>query len=148
MSRRKKVTRGNPAARVTVYHYTHQSHMPSILRAGELRITESNVSFEKAHAGPDVLWLSTDPDLIGSTASGLGLFGGGGESKAQVRFTLSLPKAEVHVWRDWARQHGSNERAISTLAAAGGSDAWRVIERPVAQSEWVSIDGARDDAGR
>ncbi|WP_198517634.1 hypothetical protein [Microbacterium lacus] len=142
MTRKKKVPRGNPAARVIVYHYTHESHMPSILQSGVIRLTESNVSFEKAHAGPDVVWLTTDPELLGSVSSGLRY--ASGDSKAQVRITVSLPRHEVHTWGEWARKHGSSERALTTLAAAGGASKWRVIERPIERHEWVSVDRASD----
>lgn len=138
MSRRKKASRGNPASLVTLYHYTHKRHLASIRASGVLRTTESNVSLRREHAGPDVLWLTSNPGALGSVENGLRM--ANGASKAQVRFTIRVPRSEVHAWTSWAARQGSDARAQAALARAGGSREWMVIERPVPEREWVAVD--------
>lgn len=137
MTRPKTSRRQRPDVPVRLFHYTHEHHLESIFQTGELRTTESNISFECAHAGPPVVWLSTNPDLIGTTANGLQLVDG--RSKAQVRIEVRVPEAEVHVWKEWSAQNQSSGAARSRLAAAGGFREWRVVERPIPRSEWGEI---------
>lgn len=118
-----------------LYHYTSPLHLPAIFQDGYLKVVESNVSFRRENAGPDVVWLTTR-DNPGQVDGHHGLDLG----KQRVRFTVELPKREVHVWREWARRRGSHPDTIRALAQAGGSGSWRVVERPVPASEWLSVD--------
>jgi hypothetical protein len=47
-----------------LYHYTSIERWRLIEAAGYLRRTESNLSMTTEHAGPDVVWLTTDPDYV------------------------------------------------------------------------------------
>lgn len=121
---------------IRVYHYTSTEHLPRILDDGFLKTVESNVSFKREHAGPDVVWLSTNSDPGDDT---LGLQSDH-HDKLAVRFTVELPKRLVHKWREWALAHGSHPNTIETLVRTGeNASSWRVCERPVPRSEWVEI---------
>jgi hypothetical protein len=122
------------ARRVRLYHYTSHDHLPYILYEGMLTVTESNISKEREHAGPDVVWLTTDPDV--SRGSGLE---NPKHDKFAVRFTVEVDRRAVHKWRDWARSHGIAADWMETLASLGGSASWRVIERPILAKRWVDI---------
>ena len=43
-----------------LYHYTSKLHLPFILESGFLKPVESNYCGNQPHAGPDVVWLTTD----------------------------------------------------------------------------------------
>lgn len=46
-----------------LYHFTTRDHhWPRIEAAGYLKVTESNISDRRPHAGPDVVWLTDDPE--------------------------------------------------------------------------------------
>lgn len=44
-----------------LYHFTSSTHWREIKASGLLKVTESNVSMKRVHAGPDVVWLTDDP---------------------------------------------------------------------------------------
>lgn len=124
----------------TFFHYTaaHDSHLGSILREGVIRTTESNVSLSVEHAGPRVVWLLDEPLRDGEN-HGLTHRSLGGVKMA-VEIAVLLPVREVHAWRAWATESGSDAATRRTLAMTGGGWAqaarWRVIERPIPRSEW------------
>lgn len=120
---------------VTLYHYTCLEHVATILEAGHLRTTESNVSGKREHAGPPVVWLTTadTPDL------GLGLDHPLGVDKKRIRFTVELHRRSVHKWRQWAAAQGSDPAWVARLARAGGASTWRVTERPVLREQWREV---------
>lgn len=117
-----------------LYHYTSVWHLPSIFQDGCLSPVESNVSFKRQQAGPDVVWLTTksDPGNV-DMHNGLSLL------KQRVRFTVDVPKRSVYEWHKWARSKGSSEKTIEILARAGGSASWRVVLAPVPSSRWVEV---------
>ncbi len=121
---------------IRVYRYTSTDHLPHILNDGFLKTVESNISFKRDHAGPDVVWLSINPDPQDGT---LGL-AGSSVDKLAVRFTVELPKRLVHKWQPWALAHGSSTQTIESLiSTGGGASSWRVYERSVPSSEWVEV---------
>ena len=128
---------------MTLYHYTCLHHLPTILRAGYLNTTESNVSLLDEHIGPDVVWLTTDP------AVRVGLQGLGGPerpadwNKTRVRFEIA-PEVEVEKWfaSDLCEQMSDWERR-ALIRAAGGvefSDTWWVAYQPIPRSQWIAVE--------
>lgn len=117
-----------------LYHYTCIQHWPTILASGLLKVTESNISPVVDHAGPDVVWLTTDSRC--KHGHGLEL---SAVDKTRIRITVDVPVDDVHVWRQWASAHGADPRFMAALASSGGSSTWRVIERPIPSSEWVEV---------
>ena len=129
-----------------LYHYTHRTHLKSILADGYLKTVESNVSEHREHAGPDVVWLTSD-----GTASHLhGMFGKltpelvhEDWDKLRVRFTVEVPNRYVHRWMQWTHRRGMSQRWRDVLIDTGGGRAavstWWVAERRIPSSEWVEI---------
>lgn len=118
-----------------LYHFTTTLHLSSILDEGVLRTTESNVSLRRTHAGPDVVWLTSNP-----TCRPMKEWGRNGlADKGAVRFTVDVPASEVHRWHDWAKRRGMSEQTIAALAEVGGSRSWWVIERPIPGDEWAEV---------
>jgi hypothetical protein len=147
---------------MSLYHLTSIYHLPIIMQAGFLKITESNISLipHEEHVGPDVVWLTTSP------RSGQGWARMRPEfayvDKTRILFELELPDADVHNWHDWALAHGSTLHFMKALASSGderhplgyrvGDDGeadlaaleraraeWFVIEREVPWVEWTRI---------
>lgn len=118
-----------------LYHFTSPYHLPAIFQDGHLQTVESNVSFKRQNAGPDVVWVTTR-----ATPGGTNLYDGLTPDKQRIRFTLDIPKRDVNVWREWAKRQGSHPNTMRGLSAAGGSGTWRVIQRPVTAAEWVSVE--------
>jgi len=105
-----------------------------ILEAHFLKTVESNVSISRTHAGPDVVWLTTNE----TADAGHGL-AGAPVDKTAIRFTVDLPAREVHKWKEWARSQGSSNSLIQSLAAAGGAGSWRVTTKPIPIENWVEV---------
>jgi hypothetical protein len=138
-----------------LYHYTCVEHLPSILDKRVLRTTESNVSLTTEHAGPDVVWLSSDPGRPPRKGWADGSF----YDKTRIRITVELPVAwsaapgfRTYVdravrWIAWAYFRDVDRVARRGLILAGGGTHydWWVIERPVTWDEIVEIRDMEDD---
>ena len=126
-----------------LFHYTSNlpSHIGSILAEGAIRTTESNLSARREHAGPDVVWLTSDANLTAASFADSGKFGYHGlvQDKAAVRITVELPARQVHRWRDWVAARGADPAWVRHLSSAGGSGRWYVIERRVLDTEFTQI---------
>jgi hypothetical protein len=127
---------------VKLYHYTSILHVPSIFNDGFLKTTESNVSRKRGGAGPDVVWLTTNPDLRSGNGLDMGinaLTNVAGFSKTKVRFSVEVDKRSVHQWREWAGRYAIEAVWMAGLANVGGSGTWRVVERPIPASQWTEV---------
>lgn len=120
-------------AMTVLYHYTCVEHLPSILANG-LRATESNISPRNPHAGPDVVWLTTNADAT----SGLGLQHSATD-KFAIRIAVEVPKRRVHRWREWAESRGADHRWLDILAESGGWRSWRVHLGPIPTTQFVEV---------
>lgn len=118
-----------------LYHYTSTEHLPLILGDGFLKTVESNISFKRPHAGPDVVWLTTDPDPADDT---MGLQGADVD-KLAVRITVNVDRRSVHKWLPWARARGIDPAWLKALTSAGGAGTWRVVERPIPAARFTQI---------
>lgn len=65
--------------------------------------TESNLSVNTPHAGPDVVWLTTDPECVHGHGLHLQI---DGTDKTRVQIVVELPNRDVHKWREWAERRG------------------------------------------
>jgi hypothetical protein len=117
-----------------LYHFTCKILVPAILESGYLKTVESNVSFKREHAGPEVVWLTTSP----TAEAGHGLQFSSGD-KTEIRFTVEVDKRSVHKWREWAKARGSNQEAMTRLALGGGAASWRVVTAPIPAENWVEV---------
>jgi hypothetical protein len=116
-----------------LYHYTSPEHLAIILQTGFLKRTESNVSYTKEHAAPDVVWL-TNQKLVSQRWQQWSAV-----DKGAVRITVDVPDAQP--WSTWSRAHGIKEEVYNTLNVTGGGDAenWYVVEREVLLDEFEEI---------
>lgn len=126
----------------TVYHYTCLAHVPDIVASGYIKTVESNLSVEREHAGPDVVWLTTDPEA-GPRDHGLnatGLDAVANWDKSRVRITVELPNNYVYKWLPWAKARGIEDRWLAALMRTGtGWQTWRVTERRIDRRSWREI---------
>ena len=118
-----------------LYHYTSVGRWRLIERSGQLLRTESNLSGSKPHAGPDVVWLTTDPDCAYDHGLALSL---DGTDKRRIRITVELVNRDVHKWRDWAQRRGITDKWLRALVSPGAST-WRVTEKPIPSTRWVEV---------
>jgi len=105
---------------VRLYHFTSRQHLARIEATGVLTVTESNMSQRREHAGPDVVWLTSNraPDVHSGWKVGSAV------DKTAVRITVEVPKRVAHRWRDWARSRGIDSEWMRSLASVGGSGSW------------------------
>jgi len=117
----------------TLYHFTAatSSHLGKILREGLIRTTESNISLTREHAGPDVVWLTSNPDPEANTGWANGV------RKVTARLRVEVDDA-AH-WPEWAAAHGCSRDCYDSLGAAGDPEEWWVRERPVRASKVVEL---------
>jgi len=125
-----------------LYHYTCRCelHLGSILREGTLRVSESNIGSADPkmppcgeHIGPDVVWLTTSEHPWGTQ----GLEGGPCD-KTAVRIVVDV--VDAHHWPEWSKRHGMHPRWRRSLERDCYPNQWYVVERPIPQEEWVSVD--------
>ena len=122
-------------------HYTTELHLPLILAAGFLKVTESNIGSPVpgleptgAHYAPDVVWLSDSDEVAGlglntTIALGLGLF----------RFVVAVPDDEIHHWPTWRQQFDMNDAWRASFELDQRPESWWLAERPISRREWVAI---------
>ena len=126
-----------------LYHFTCPYHLPAIFRSGRLLPTESNISAERTHAGPDVVWLTRRPmaQHVSSYDQERGAYWPETD-KSRIRITVCVPPGEAQHWPKWSRDQGIAEWFYDALARAGGNDApnWYVVARAIPQAEWLAID--------
>lgn len=98
----------------------------------------SNLSAKTPHAGPDVVWLTADANC----EHGHGLRDNpDGTDKTRVQIVVMLPNRDVHKWFQWASRRGIDPTWMRGLIAAadGGAGTWRVTERPIPSTRWLSV---------
>jgi hypothetical protein len=143
-----------------VWHFTGLPHLPKIIRAGAIGVTESNIGSPKPgwapygkHVGPDVVWCFSTP--VPRISGGSMLTTASSDKgrrvrridKRLVRFTLDVPEEELVDFVPWAKELGIHPRWLVALASRNRADEWRCVLRPVAEHEWMVIEwreGIRD----
>lgn len=141
-----------------LYHYTSMSHLPRIMSRGALLLTESNISGQRMHAGPPVVWftshanpdkghgLNSVPDEIRQVKDFAEI------DKTRVRITVELPKRRVTKFVNWSKAQGISPHWLAELATMGGLYSWWVSTQIVAMDKWVEIrdlqDTSKDPEGR
>jgi hypothetical protein len=119
----------------TYYHFTSIERWPTVRDAGYLDLTESNMSKNHPHAGPDVVWLTNKPEI---SAEGCGLdtalF-----DKTRVRITVEVPIRSVERWRDWAMSRGIDSLWFRALTTGRVANSWYVSEKQIPSSAWVEV---------
>ncbi|MBK9546109.1 MAG: hypothetical protein IPO51_09745 [Dehalococcoidia bacterium] len=127
---------------ITLYHFTGAVHIGNILSDSHLRPSNSNLS-RQPHAGPDVVWLTSSGDYNeqGGLRGGRRIAGLRTADKREFRFTVELPRNEVHHWIGWAKKRHRPEMA-DYLVGDYRKQPTRllVIERPVYGDEWRAVE--------
>lgn len=116
-----------------LYHFTSDFHWPQIVQARHIRTTHNSLE-PFAERGPQVVWLSGNPDY-GDQDWATGAF----FDKAELRITVEIPEAEAHLWSVWSREHSIKEVWYAALGQYGNPDEWVVVERAIPISEWVEV---------
>jgi hypothetical protein len=129
-----------------LYHFTSPTHLPFILHAGYLAVTESNVSMSRPHAAADVVWLTNDPTPLPERfAWARGTI----NDKTAVRFKVDVSRRAAQPWLSWSVRQGMRDDWRKALIRSGGgmgaARTWYVVARPVLASEWVEIRDVRTD---
>lgn len=123
-----------------LYHFTSIYHLPQIRADGFLALSDSCIGSTLpalppcgVHIGPDVVWLTDQPNARGH---GLDL---GPLDRLRVRFTVEVKNAEP--WKNFAMRHGINRQWYRELDKMGGFTArhWRVTETPIAAADWLEV---------
>ena len=140
-------------------HLTSIYHLPLILGSAYLKVVESNISLDREHAGPDVVWLTT------SRRAGQGWAQMQSSvawvDKTRIQFEVRVPVADVRPWFTWAKEHGSSDHYMRAMASSGdervskmqghlydelgdralarAANEWFVIERAIPWMEWERI---------
>jgi hypothetical protein len=113
----------------TLFHYTAPvtSHLGAILADGVIKTTEPNISFERRHAGPDVVWLTdSDDTTMQDWATDISPL------KQLAVLGVELDPERVFHWPAWSRGHGIEDVTYEGLAASGGDpERWWVAPQPI-----------------
>lgn len=116
-----------------LYHFTSGWHIDSILDNLVLTTTESNIEF--SGAGPEVVWLTSNPEPSAQARSG-------GAFKQEYRIQVDPVGLPIRKWSDWAREQGIEDWWYEALDASGGgrADEWWVCLTAVTRANIRSID--------
>jgi len=127
------------------YHYTSEPHLEKIQEEGLIKVSESNISATKEHAGPDVVWLFKEP-LTGPTPRMLMFpvnmkFATLLLDKSKIQIQVDIPEQEVRRADKFFKKLGADPQWIKELERVGQSKnkKWYVIQRDILQSEWGSV---------
>lgn len=130
----------------TFFHFTARAHLPSILGAGTLLPSESNVGSPllgpgQEHLGPDVVWLLDQPVLDANH----GLYAEA-TGKDQVVFEVEVPAIR---WLDWAPAADMDPQWREIFIRTGGgieaAEHWYVFPAAIPRRRWVSARVVEDD---
>lgn len=126
-----------------LYHFTapyRTGHLGKIMADGQIDVTESNVSATQEHAGPDVVWLTSDGD---PDAHRWNRYPGDDPAVERVkvlgRITVEVPDREVTSWSGFCTRHRVKDHWRRALTHPGWKT-WKVIQRPIPREEWRAVE--------
>lgn len=136
-----------------LYHFTSTYHLPSILAAETLTLTESNIGSPNEawepygeHYGPDVVWCFNVPKPIMGSPTMLmarGTTAGGDHfliDKRLVRITIEVPEEDVVRFTPWAKDLGIHPSWLKVMQKGNPSKNWYCVLRPVPMDEWLTVE--------
>jgi hypothetical protein len=129
-----------------LYHFTWLRHWESIKESGYIDVTESNISGTKERHGPDIVWLTKDPDWNIQPWQGQAIEVSPGFQrpvvpKDEVRLEVNAPDALP--WIPWAKKQGAKTSWLRTLAKSsktGKGTEWYVCPVVIPLEAILSID--------
>jgi len=127
-----------------LYHFTSCRHLPLILEAGFLKLTESNHNLNRLGMYP-VVWL-TDSYEVDGRKNGLNddFTLSHGQDKTEIRFHIPI-QPHFEKWSVWSRLTREMKKSHwDSLISAGNSwetyQQWWVSEKIIPLSEVVKIE--------
>lgn len=118
-----------------LYHFTALEYLDSIVKHGAIFPSESNVSLNIPHAGPDVVWLLDTPTIDHSHGLEYARY-----DKTSLRVEVEVPA--IH-WLDWTYTHQMSHRDFSVIVTSGGgmkaANHWYVWPGKIKVHRWRSI---------
>lgn len=133
-----------------LYHYTSVVHLPWIVDAGYLGLTDNVLHHDRIEE-PGVCWFLDRPLVEIPYSHGLA---GSIVDKTAVQFTVDVPDGWVRRWVPWAQDRGVEPLWLTAMVRAGGgfaaADHWHVTFRTVPRNRWVSVllaEGVEPPAG-
>jgi len=132
-----------------LYHFTSSRHLPMILEAGYLKLTESNYSFSRAGMYP-VVWL-VDAFHVDGLTNGLNTEQtlAIGQDKTEIRFSIPM-QPHFERWSSWSkytRKMKQKDWDILVFAQNSGEThrSWWVSEKIIPLSEVAKIENTKTD---
>ena len=137
-----------------LYHYTSRFHLPMILKAGYLKLTESNLrepppeereqlrqgnysSLDKSveELYKPVVWLTNSIEPIKMGLDG-GVF-----NKGEIRFTLKA-REQYEKWKTWSRENRIKEKWAEIMERNYNSESWYISESviPITSDEIIRVE--------
>lgn len=120
---------------MTFYHYTSPAHLPSIIRDGQIRTTESNVAGDVAYAGPSVVWLLDEPVAVRGVDGLMSVV-----DKTLVRIEVDVQAIR---WLDWQWTAYMDPRWKEALIESGGgierAEHWYLYPVPIQRRRWREV---------
>ena len=137
----------------TLYHFTSEHHLPSIVADGVLRTTDPNL-FATGPAtfmdtktgevitvggpilGQPVVWFFDTPTV---PSGDHGLDGSTGKNALRVTVVVD----DGRLWLDWVKVRRHDPGWVRLVVRTGGGERcarhWYVVPRPVTRAEWVEV---------
>jgi hypothetical protein len=141
---RAKEARRSATKTGTFYHFTSRAHLPRIYGTGYLKTTESNVSYNVDHAGPDVVWLLDVGEPGPRGTNGLDPFPPNPDNypdKREIRFAVTC---KAQRWLEWSDLQRMDREAKALLIGTGGglehAKHWWVCEDRIPRSAWLAVE--------
>lgn len=115
-----------------LYHYTSMVHLPRILQAGFLKLTESNLRLDRVGYKP-VVWLTEDSNVVGHGLEGSSV------DKTEVKITVEHKKSYDY-WKAWSRKNKIPKQWAAALERKQKPETWWVSTTVIPLKDIIKIE--------